>query len=302
MSKRILVTGGSGAVGARVVSALLENGHEVISLARSKQPAGRTERLTFVQADIKSVVDTRSVLSGVDVICHLAAHIPADLNSPAEAQACFDINSLATLNLALAALQGRKRFIYASSGSLYAPSPDPCNENAKVFPALHAPYYLGSKLQAELYVENLRFKQGLNSAIFRIGSVYGEGCDKSIIARFCNSARLGKPVSVTNGGLGTADFVYAEDVARLIAAAADKDASSGIFNAGSGQSHTIKSVAEIIATTHSDLKPHIEFVENSNSPAPQFPALCMAHAGKTFAHVPTSLEDGIRKMRILQGY
>lgn len=298
VKRRVLVTGSSGAIGRAVTAALLGAGHEVVALSRSMRGESdeRSPALEHVLGDVLDHEDLRPLIAGTDVVCHLAAFIPPDLDDAAHASSCFEINSLATLHLASIACQLKKRFIYSSTGAVYVPSGAPATETSLAYPAARAPYYLGSKLLGEIYVEHLRLSQGLDSVIFRLGSAYGSGVRRSVVTQFVSNAISGKPLTVLYGGRACADFVYTGDLARLFLAAA-QGKQRGIFNAGSGTATSILTLAEAVREVYAECIPVIEHVKTEETGSPGFSALSMERTNQAFDHKPVSVREGLRLMK-----
>jgi 3beta-hydroxy-Delta5-steroid dehydrogenase / steroid Delta-isomerase len=123
---RVLVTGGSGFVGANLVTELLERGHQVRSFDRAASPLAAHPRLEVVQGDIcdqKTVAAAvGSGSAGIDTVFHTAAII--DLMGGASVseeyrQRSFAVNVDGTKNLVHAAqAAGVKRFVYTASNSV----------------------------------------------------------------------------------------------------------------------------------------------------------------------------------------
>src|SRR6201995_1129054 len=119
---RVLVTGGSGFVGANLVSELLERGHEVRSFDRAPSPLPPHQRLQIVQGDICDKDTVAAAVDGIDTVFHTAAII--DLMGGASVtdeyrKRSFAINVGGTQNLLEAAQEaGVKRFVYTASNSV----------------------------------------------------------------------------------------------------------------------------------------------------------------------------------------
>ena len=117
MSERILVTGGSGRLGSQVVTDLLANGYEVVSVDRVR-PAQRLPRgASFVLTDLSDVGEIAFGMKSCDAVIHLGA-IPSPYSNPDEV--VFGNNTGATFAvLQAASLLGIKRAAIASSVSAY---------------------------------------------------------------------------------------------------------------------------------------------------------------------------------------
>ena len=119
---RVLVTGGSGFVGANLVTELLDRGHEVRSFDRAPSPLPDHPRLHVVQGDISDPATVAAAVDGIDTVFHTAAII--DLMGGASVtdeyrQRSFAVNFGGTENLVHAAqAAGVKRFVYTASNSV----------------------------------------------------------------------------------------------------------------------------------------------------------------------------------------
>jgi UDP-glucose 4-epimerase len=298
-SRRILVTGGSGALGRHVISLLIGHGWQVTALVHRNAvpvPAG-PERLRIVSGNMADPANMLSAVSEVDAVCHLAAYLPPDYVSPSYASACFEVNALATLQLGRLCVDQGKRFVFCSSGQAYSPSPVAVTEDAPLYPAERATFYLVSKLSGELFIEHLRRHNGLDAITFRVGSCYGPGMpERSVVASFMRQAIARKPLLVRDGGVPSCDFVYIADVARLITAALETGA-GGVYNLGSGTATSVLELAYAVKKTFSDLPVDIDMA-SAERPAPaSFPPLSMAKTQAMWGHSPTSLQAGLGAFR-----
>jgi UDP-glucose 4-epimerase len=221
-------------------------GHFVRALVRDPRRVGidGAESLAW---DAKAW-DATALLDGCDAVVHVAAHIPKNMADPGEARTCVEVNALGTLSLLeSAARAGVGRFVHFSSGNVYLPRDGAVAEDAPAFPAARAPYYLGSKLLADVYVEHARRAQRIEGAILRVSSVYGPGMGEAgLVPTFARRLRAGQMLEVADGGRFASDLVFVDDVVegavRVLAAKAQ-----GIFNIGSGQLSTVLDVARTMA-------------------------------------------------------
>ena len=118
----VLVTGGSGFVGANLVTTLIERGHKVRSFDRAPSPLPQHPKLEVLHGDITDVAVCEAAVDGIDTIIHTAAII--DLMGGASVteeyrQRSFSVNVGGTQNLVYAGQKaGVKRFVYTASNSV----------------------------------------------------------------------------------------------------------------------------------------------------------------------------------------
>ena len=171
----IVVTGASGFIGGHLCSALAESGHYVTAVSRAPLIHGSRPRQVDVRADLESQVDYEMLLSGCDVIVHLAGLAHQSFDS-FDDSAFTSANQTATLNLARAAVKhGVKRFIFVSSIKVNGES-TPLGTS---FTASSAPQpldaYGRSKLAAELGLIVIANTTSIEMTIIRPTLVYGPG-------------------------------------------------------------------------------------------------------------------------------
>lgn len=120
---KILVTGGTGRVGANLVTRLLDKGHDVRSFVYPGDASRANKLDTFtnvetVTGDLRNLEDVRSAVKGVDAIVHLAAAF----GGPFDNRQYLDINAMGTLNLlesVRAECPNLHRFVYACTEAIY---------------------------------------------------------------------------------------------------------------------------------------------------------------------------------------
>ena len=285
--------------GTRLVEVAIKAGWEVTALLRDTAQLShlncvllRTERWHTGQ-DLLS----RGLLSGVDAICHLASFIPPDYGDPIHAAECFRVNALGTLELSQQALEAKVgRFVLFSSGQIYASAQAAVSEEALVYPAYRAPYYLSSKLAAQLFLQHQSNTKALSSTILRLASVYGNGMRrKGMIPEFITRISEGRDIDLLNGGRYSADFVHVDDVVGASLRVIEKQV-DGLFNVGSGQSRTSLEIARILVKAMKADEKRITVHAPDNSSSTGFPALDIQKAREAFGFSPLTLEDGLLLM------
>ena len=248
-----IVTGGEGFIGSHIVDALLNLGHEVISIDDRSAPENsqfyRNSNARYVVSDIRDK-SNRELYQGADYVFHLAARsrIQPTILNPGE---CFSVNVLGTQEVLDASrLSGVKKVIYSASSSYYghASSP-PFVEDA---PAGCATPYSLSKWQGEQICSLYRKLYGLATVCLRYFNVYGPreplaGEYAPVMGLFKRQASSGKPITVVGDGLQRRDFTYITDVvaANILSM---EDAAVGTYNIGTGRNVSIIELAQLVSS------------------------------------------------------
>lgn len=254
-SKRILVTGGAGAIGCHVVRQL-ESAQEIVVVDNlssgilTSLPGGNVSSHVF---DIRDTDKLDSIFQDgqIDVVVHLAAHF-ANQNSVEFPITDLDVNVKGTLEILKQCRAHGSVFIYASSSCVYGQKPGKLSEDLPI-DDLHTPYAI-SKYGGELYTKFYATHFGVPSLSLRFfnnfGPNEGPGQYRNVIPNFIARALRGEPLVITGSGEETRDFNYVENTARAVSLAT-QDRLSGnndynVFNVGTGKTTTILALAEKI--------------------------------------------------------
>jgi nucleoside-diphosphate-sugar epimerase len=222
-NKRILVTGGSGAIGSNLVRALLASEPERVIVIDDlssgfKWLLPEDPRLVFVQGSILDEEKLRYAFSfKPHIVFHLAAHF-ANQNSVEHPETDLMVNGLGTLRiLQYSHMAGVQRLVFASSGCSVYGSEAPLPFEESLPPSLHldTPYQI-HKLLGELYCNYFHDYYKLPVAIARYFNVYGPGevpgRYRNVIPNFMWWAIHGQPLPITGTGEETRDFTYVGDI------------------------------------------------------------------------------------------
>jgi nucleoside-diphosphate-sugar epimerase len=271
---KVLVTGGAGFIGSHIVDKLLSEGLEVtvVDNLSAGQPenfyhnSGK-ENFRFVEGDIRDTALVKGLVKDVEAVFHEAALISV-VSSVKDPLTTHDVNVTGTLNLLKICVDsGVKRFVFASSASIYGEMETPLMREDMI-PRPVSPYAV-SKLAAENYAKLFYKIYGLETVCLRYFNVYGPRQKHSqysgVIPIFIERALSNEPPIVYGDGKQTRDFVNVQDVvdANLVASNS-KNAVGQVFNIGTGKAISINQLAKIIfrllgkedlKPVHSDLRP-----------------------------------------------
>src|SRR5215212_1557350 len=170
---KVLVTGGAGFIGSNLADAFLSAGHEVrvlddLSTGFLENVPAQAE---LIEGEVSDAQVIAKAVDGVEHVVHLAAH-RAVLRSVEDPLATDTANTHGTLTVLKSALDaGVRRFVFASSSSVYGPNaPMPTPETAPARP--RSPYAV-SKLAGEHYARVFAELYGMETMSFRYFNVFG---------------------------------------------------------------------------------------------------------------------------------
>ncbi len=248
--KKILVTGGAGFLGSKVVKKLIERG-----VPERNVIVPRKEETDFRER--KACDD---VLRGVEAVIHIAGTVGGiGFNKAHPAEAFYD-NAAMAVNLIDASYRaGVEKFVGIGTVCEYPKfSPVPFREDDlwNGYPEeTNAPYGLAKKMML-VQTQAYRQQYGFNGVHLLMINLYGPGESfdpenshviGALIKKFCDALRTGEErVEVWGTGKATREFLYAEDAAEGIVLAAENYDKPEPVNLGSGMEISIKDLAELI--------------------------------------------------------
>ena len=262
---KYLVTGGAGFIGSNLVDELIKIGNEVIVL--DNLSTGKKENINpkakFIKADIRNLEEIRPAFEGIDGVFHLAAmpRVQFSIENPAETN---EINVNGVLNVLIASRDAKvKKVVYSASCSVYGNTEVlPTHENIKPNPI--SPYGL-QKYIGEEYCRLFSLIYGLKTVSLRYFNVYGwrmadSGAYLTVIKVFLNQKAAGEPLTITNDGNQTRDFIHIRDVARanILAMQSLSIGKGEAINIGAGKNYSVNQIADLIGGERKYIEPRIE--------------------------------------------
>lgn len=300
---KILVTGGAGFIGSNLSNGLVKQGHEVVvfdNLSLGVE-SNLEEGVRFVEGDVNKLEDLRKAGDSFDYIVHLAASSSApmfleDLHYAFENNICGHIRVME-----FAKEVGAKKFLFASTSSIYGNNPTPLHEDQAVVPPN---YYAVTKYAQEGVSKSFAKLNDLEIVAFRFMSVYGLYEDHkknfaNLVSQFIWMMRRGDEPTLYGDGTQERDFTNVKDVCQGIEKAMWKEKKYGftVFNIGTAMSiNLIDLVALINKVMGTNVPP--KFIPNPVKEGYVKTQLASLDKIKSeLGYEPSvSLEDGIREI------
>lgn len=304
-NSRFLVTGGAGFIGSNLCEHLIDKGFFVRCLddlstgsLHNIESFSKSRLFEFVQGSILDESLCAKATADVDYVLHQAAwgSVPRSIEFPLRYE---EINIRGTLNMMEAsAKNGVKKFIYASSSSVYGDDPRlPKTEGREG--RLLSPYAL-TKMANERYGSLYSSLYNLDTYGLRYFNVFGrrqspDGAYAAVIPRFIQALLEDKQPEIHGDGLQSRDFTYIDDViqANLKACRAPSEAAGQAFNIAAGGRYTILELFDMIARLLG--KPHIKpLFGDTRAGDIKHSFANIEKAKNAFDYVPTTrLEEGL---------
>ena len=257
---KVLVTGGAGFIGNKVVRLMEQLGHqchvidnrttygvipvdEINYLIETRQKGIAS---VFHRGDIVNAPLVDSMFKNVkpDVVIHLAS-FPRQKVVNSNPRVASEVMNTGLINLLEGAkASGVSRFVYISSSMVYGDFSDNVKEDAVCNPQGQ---YGIMKLAGEWLVKDYSRRGCFEHVIIRPSAVYGElDVEDRVVSKFMMAAMRNQPLKV-NGATEALDFTYVEDTAMGITLASVLDqAKNKTYNITRGRSRTLFNAAKLI--------------------------------------------------------
>lgn len=255
-----LVTGGAGFIGSHLVEYLLKYGAGRVRVLDDLS-TGKKENVQlfnshpnyeFMEGDIRDPGTCMQACEGTDIVFHEAAlgSVPRSVIDPVTTH---QVNADGTLNMLIATRDSIvRRFIYASSSSIYGDQP--AKEKSEDLPAKPISPYAVSKYAGELYTNSFAQTYFIETIALRYFNVFGprqspNGPYAAVIPRFIDSVSCNQSPTIYGDGKQTRDFTFVENVVQANIKAAlteNSGALNQVYNIACHDSCSVNRLLEII--------------------------------------------------------
>lgn len=241
-----LVTGGAGFIGSNLCESLLRKGYKVRCLDNIS--TGKQENIdmfidnpeySFINGDIRDLETCIEATKDIDYVLHQAAwgSVPRSIEMPLFYE---EVNIKGTLNMLEASkINDVKKFVYASSSSVYGDEPNLPKQEGREGNVL-SPYALTKKVDEE-YAKLYTNLYGLDTYGLRYFNVFGKrqdsnGAYAAVLPKFIKQLLNDEVPTINGNGKQSRDFTYIENVieANLKACKASHDVAGEVFNIAFG--------------------------------------------------------------------
>ena len=258
--KTWLITGVAGFIGSNLLENLLLLNQKVVGLdnfatgfqhnldeVQSVVTTEQWQRFTFIEGDIRKLVDCQTACADIDYILHQAAlgSVPRSIAEPINTN---ETNISGFLNMLVAARDAKvASFTYAASSSTYGDHP----ALPKVEEAIGKPLspYAVTKYVNELYAEVFARTYGFHTIGLRYFNIFGkrqtpDGAYAAVIPKWTAAMIQGDDIYINGDGDTSRDFNFIENAvqANILAATADDDAKNQVYNVAVGGRTTLNTL------------------------------------------------------------
>jgi UDP-N-acetylglucosamine 4-epimerase len=271
-----LLTGAAGFIGSNILERLLQLHQRVIALdnfstgyeqnlneVRAAVGECKWAQVRIVEGDVRDLPTCQRLCVGVDFVLHQAAlgSVPRSLADPI---ASHESNVNGFLNIILAACEAKvKRFVYASSSSVYGDDPVLPKVESNIGQPLSP--YAATKSINELYAGVFGRCFNLPSIGLRYFNVFGprqdpEGAYAAVIPRWIAALLQRQPIEIYGDGETSRDFSFVENVvqANFLAATTENPAAlNQVFNIALGQTTSLNELFQLIQNSLRQIDPSL---------------------------------------------
>lgn len=245
----ILVTGGRGFIGRKLISKLVKEGHYIVSLDRTDNSNTKVNGANYLSLDIRDI--KKLSMPNIDVVYHLAAVGVDKISSFKDPKDVFDNIVVYTNNVIEWCVSNNAKLIYAGSSSKY-------------FNIDQSPY-TQYKAMAEDSIRLYQKHFNLKADVATIYNVYGYCTEtktevSGLIKAWKEQLKSGS-LSVFGNGKQEKDFIHIEDVVNGLYLLSDSECSTTNWHLGSGDNYSINDIFKLFKENDKSLKKKFTFSE-----------------------------------------
>ena len=255
-----LITGGAGFIGSHIVEYLMLNGAKKVRVLDNLMTGNYSniqkweneDNFEYMEGDIRDTSTCMQACKGIDYVSHQAAlgSVPRSIKNPVRTNS---INVDGFLNMLVAAKENNvKRFVYASSSSVYGDEPNLPKIEDRIGNPL-SPYAV-TKATNELYARVFGTTYGMEIIGLRYFNIFGPRQDPNgpyaaVIPIFIDHLQKNQPVFIDGDGEQTRDFTFVENAvqANIRAMFTTVEGATGqTYNIAFGKNYTINHLFNVI--------------------------------------------------------
>jgi UDP-glucose 4-epimerase len=245
--RKILVLGGNGFLGRNLCNYLADRGEEVYSFDMAA-PEWEDPRIRYLSGDFFDDYTLEKILEGMDVVFHAICTLNPG-NSNEKCILGYERDFVQTAKLCSYLKDTECRMIFFSSGgTVYGnQTQQPITEDAVPVPINH---YGNLKLCIENTIRTFNFQMKKNMLVARISNPYGPGQDYHKGVGFIDAAMkhaiAGETIEIWGDGNVVRDYIYIDDVCRMLYALMDYHGDQEVFNISSNTGTSQNDIVRIL--------------------------------------------------------
>lgn len=257
---KVLVIGGNGFIGTNLVKYLADVGNEVYSFDIA-EPKIKDARINYIQGDFFDDTVLSKVIKGMDIIYHALSTINPG-NSNEKYMMGYNRDFIQTVKLFSMLQNTDTKLVFLSSGGTVYGNQElqPIKEDAVARPINH---YGNVKLCIENTLRVFDIQAKSKMRIARISNPYGPGQDSNkgvgFIDAVIRKTLSNEAVEIWGDGEVVRDYIYIDDVCKMLWAIANYEGSEIVFNVsscvGTSQNEIVKIVKDLDSNVRFEYKP-----------------------------------------------